>query len=60
MRRLILVPILLFSTSLSLGQKVPPIPTEARVAIEKLEQGPYRAQMAFLADDLLEGRGTGR
>lgn len=60
MRRLVLVPILFFSISLFYGQTPSPIPPEARVALKKLARGPYRAHMAFLADDLLEGRGTGK
>src|SRR5262249_54915188 len=44
----------------SLGQTVSPIPPEARAAMQELQKEPFRAHMAFLADDLLEGRGTGK
>jgi hypothetical protein len=42
------------------GQPVPPIPAEAQTAMAELRKEPFRAHLAFLADDLLEGRGTGK
>lgn len=35
------------------------IPADMRKAMDQLAKEPFRAHMAFLADDLLEGRGTG-
>jgi Zn-dependent M28 family amino/carboxypeptidase len=46
--------------TLALGQAAPPIPPEARPGLDELRKEPFRAHMAFLADDLLEGRGTGK
>ncbi len=60
MRRLLLLPILLMPGWLLFGQAVSPIPPDARTAMEELRKEPFRAHMAFLADDLLEGRGTGK
>jgi hypothetical protein len=60
MRHLLLLPILLISGLLAFGQAVSPIPPDARTAMEELRKEPFRAHMAFLADDLLEGRGTGK
>jgi hypothetical protein len=60
MRRLLLLPILLMPGWLLFGQAVSPIPPDARTAMEELRKEPFRAHMAFLADDLLEGRGTGQ
>lgn len=59
MRRLLALPILFISGWLAFAQSVPPIPPDARAAMEQLRKEPFRAHMAFLADDLLEGRGTG-
>jgi len=60
MRRLPLLSILLLIfSSLAFGQAVPPIPRDAKTAMGELRKEPFRAHMAFLADDLLEGRGTG-
>ena len=60
MRRLPLLSILLLIFgSLVFGQAVPPIPRDAKTAMGELRKEPFRAHMAFLADDLLEGRGTG-
>jgi len=60
MRRLPLLSILLLIFgSLAFGQAVPPIPRDAKTAMGELRKEPFRAHMAFLADDLLEGRGTG-
>jgi len=60
MRHLLLLPILLIPGRLAFGQAVSPIPADARTAMEELRKEPFRAHMAFLADDLLEGRGTGK
>jgi Peptidase family M28/PA domain len=59
MRRLIALPFLFLSGWLAFAQSVSPIPPDARAAMEELRKEPFRAHMAFLADDLLEGRGTG-
>ncbi len=42
------------------GQAVSPLPQDAKAAMQELQKEPFRAHMAFLADDLLEGRGTGK
>ena len=60
MRNLLPVAALLFSASLAFAQTVPAIPSEAKAAMAQLKKEPFRAHMAFLADDLLEGRGTGK
>lgn len=41
------------------AQISPSIPADVREAMDQLAKEPFRAHMAFLADDLLEGRGTG-
>ncbi len=51
--------ILLLRSPLALAQSVSPIPPDAQAAMGELQKEPFRAHMAFLADDLLEGRGTG-
>jgi hypothetical protein len=51
--------ILLAYSPLALAQSVSPIPPDAQAAMGELQKEPFRAHMAFLADDLLEGRGTG-
>ncbi len=51
--------ILLLRSPLALAQSVSPIPPDAQAAMGELRKEPFRAHMAFLADDLLEGRGTG-
>ena len=51
--------ILLLYSPLVLAQSFSPIPPEAQAAMAELQKEPFRAHMAFLADDLLEGRGTG-
>ena len=51
--------ILLLHSPLALAQSVSPIPLDAQAAMGELQKEPFRAHMAFLADDLLEGRGTG-
>jgi hypothetical protein len=60
MRRLLILPILLTAGWLSFGQAASPIPPDAKAAMQELQKEPFRAHMAFLADDLLEGRGTGK
>jgi hypothetical protein len=60
MRRLLALPILLLSSWLAFAQSISPIPPDARAAMQELRKEPFRAHMAFFADDLLEGRGTGR
>jgi hypothetical protein len=51
--------ILLLYSPLALAQSVSPIPPDAQAAMGELQKELFRAHMAFLADDLLEGRGTG-
>jgi hypothetical protein len=51
--------ILLLYSPLALAQSVSPIPSDAQAAMGELQKEPFRAHMAFLAADLLEGRGTG-
>ena len=41
------------------AQISPSVPADVRKALDQLAKEPFRAHMAFLADDLLEGRGTG-
>src|SRR6202162_1923488 len=64
MRRLLLlaIPLVVFliTNRLSSGQSASPIPSDAKAAMGDLQKEPFRAHMAFLADDLLEGRGTGK
>jgi hypothetical protein len=60
MRRFLVLPILLTASWLSFGQAVSPIAPDAKAAMQELQKEPFRAHMAFLADDLLEGRGTGK
>ncbi len=60
MRNLALLLILLLPGWPASGQAIPPIPPEAQTAMQELQKEPFRAHMAFLADDLLEGRGTGK
>lgn len=57
-RRTFFVMLLLFSRP-AFAQMNPAIPAAARKGMEQLAKEPFRAHMAFLADDLLEGRGTG-
>jgi len=54
-----LLAIMLMSCWLAFGQ-ASPIPPDVRAAIGALQKEPFRAHMSFLADDLLEGRGTGK
>jgi hypothetical protein len=42
-----------------LAQSFSPIPPKAQAEMAELQKDAFRAHMAFLADDLLEGRGTG-
>jgi Peptidase family M28 len=56
----VLLCVLLIPCWLVFGQAVSPIPQDAKAAMEELQKEPFRAHMAFLADDLLEGRGTGK
>jgi hypothetical protein len=58
-RHLLLLNILLVTGRLAFGQAASPIPPGAKLALAELQKEPFRAHMAFLADDLLEGRGTG-
>ena len=60
MHRLLALPILLTASCLSFGQAGSPISPDAKAAMQELQKEPFRAHMAFLADDLLEGRGTGK
>ncbi len=61
MRRFLLSPVLLMFASLTFGQSgTSVIPPDAQAAMKELRKEPFRAHMAFLADDLLEGRGTGK
>lgn len=59
MRRFLVLPILLTASWLSFRQAISQIPLDANAAMQDLQKEPFRAHMAFLADDLLEGRGTG-
>jgi hypothetical protein len=59
MRHSFLFSVLLICGCFAFGQAVPPIPPDAQRAMQELKKEPFRAHMAFLADDLLEGRGTG-
>jgi Peptidase family M28/PA domain len=64
MRRLlalsVLLGVLLIPCRLAFSQAISPIPPDVKAAMEELKKEPFRAHMAFLADDLLEGRGTGK
>jgi Peptidase family M28/PA domain len=64
LRRLITVAIPCFialaACQFAVSQARSAIPQEAKAAMEQLRKEPFRAHMAFLADDLLEGRGTGK
>ena len=60
MPRGILVLLALFAFNSFLFAQAPPaIPAQAQAAMKDLRKERFRAHMAFLADDLLEGRGTG-
>jgi len=58
LRRLFFLALILLCDRAS-AQISPSIPAEVRKAMEQLAKEPFRAHMAFLAADLLEGRGTG-
>jgi hypothetical protein len=58
MRRSIFL-LVLFINCLAFAQTSSSIPPDAEAAMQQLQKEPFRAHMAFLADDLLEGRGTG-
>lgn len=51
--------VLVFICGPAFGQVSPSVPPDARKAMDHLTKESFRAHMAFLADDLLEGRGTG-
>ena len=51
--------ILLLYSPLELVQSFSPPPPEAQAAMAELQKDAFRAHLAFLAHDLLEGRGTG-
>src|SRR5579863_6888265 len=59
MRRLFILP-LIATTTLVTAQTAPPLPPDAAAAFKVLTKEEFRAHMGFLADDLLEGRGTGQ
>lgn len=48
----------IFLCAPAFSQISPSIPPDVRKAMDLLAKEPFRAHMAFLADDLLEGRGT--
>jgi len=50
---------LLILSALAFAQTSSPIPPDVQAAMTELRKERFRAHMAFLADDLLEGRGTG-
>src|SRR6516165_11284552 len=58
LRRLFSLALILLADRVS-AQTSPSVPADVRKAMEQLAKEPFRANMAFLADDLLEGRGTG-
>lgn len=58
LRRLLSLSMILAASS-AFAQTNASISPEARKAMDQLAKEPFRAHMAFLADDLLEGRGTG-
>jgi len=58
LRRLFSLALILLADRVS-AQTSPSVPADVRKAMEQLAKEPFRAHMAFLADDLLEGRGTG-
>ena len=58
LRRLFFLGLVLLGDRVS-AQTSPSVPADVRKAMEQLAKEPFRAHMAFLADDLLEGRGTG-
>ena len=50
---------LLLVGHLAFAQTAPSFPPDAQTAMGELRKDAFRAHMGFLADDLLEGRGTG-
>src|SRR5260221_1205581 len=46
------------TTARGAGAPDPGVPTEVRSALDRFSKEAFRANMRFLADDLLEGRGT--
>lgn len=56
--RRLLVILIVFGAAAS-AQQGPSNANDVRQAMDLLAKEPFRAHMAFLADDLLEGRGTG-
>ncbi|HYL63992.1 MAG TPA: M28 family metallopeptidase [Candidatus Methylomirabilis sp.] len=50
---------LILSCAPAFAQVSASIPPDVRKAMDQLAKEPFRAHMAFLSDDLLEGRGTG-
>ena len=58
LRRLLFFAVI-FLCAPAFSQISPSIPPDVRKAMDLLAKEPFRAHMAFLADDLLEGRGTG-
>ena len=58
LRHLFLLAFILLCNQAS-AQVRPSVPADVRKAMDQLAKEPFRAHMAFLADDLLEGRGTG-
>src|SRR5215470_1438009 len=60
MRTSILRGMLFTSLSLALASAQPPgVPVDVQNALDHFSKPALRANMRFLADDLLEGRGTG-
>jgi hypothetical protein len=59
-RRLLVLHIVLIFGWPGFGQAVSPSLPDAQTALGELRKEPFRAHMSFLADDLLEGRGTGK
>jgi Zn-dependent M28 family amino/carboxypeptidase len=53
------IPLLLILSASVFGQTALPILPDVQTAMTELRKERFRAHMAFLADDLLEGRGTG-
>src|SRR5579862_3173598 len=60
MRYFLIPACLLVSGCLLFGRDTASMPPDVQTAMQELRKEPFRAHMAFLADDLLEGRGTGK
>jgi len=56
-QRMVVV-ILIAGAALGAGAQETGVPSEARAALDQFSKTAFRANMRFLADDLLEGRGT--